>query len=62
MNQLNTWREQLKLRQEKLKEKIDAVPKIYWEILSYANTHTKEEVLQKYPEHEDFINSIVFNS
>lgn len=61
MNQLNTWREQLKLRQEKLKEKIDAVPKIHWEILSYTNTHTKEEVLQQYPEHEEFINSIVFN-
>lgn len=62
MNQLNTWREELKLKQERLQQKFDAVPKINWEILSYANTHTKEEVLQKYSEHKDFIESINFNS
>lgn len=52
--------EQIRLRQAKLKEKIDAVPKINWEILGYANTHTKEEVLEKYPEHRELIDSIVF--
>ena len=62
MNQLNTLREQLRIRQEKLKQKFDTVPKIYWEILDYANTHIKEEVLQQYPAHKDFINSIVFNT
>lgn len=62
MNQLNTWRELIRERQEKLQAKFDVVPKIYWEILDYANIHSKEEVLLKYPEYGEFINSITFNS
>ena len=62
MNQFNTWKEQIRIKEQELKEKLDDVPKIHWEILSYSNTHTKEEVLQQYPEHKEFINSITFNS
>ena len=35
-------------------------PAIHWEILRYANHHNKDEVLAQYPEHEAFINSIIW--
>ena len=46
---------------ERLQKKIAEIPKIHWEILGYANHHTKDDVLLKYPEHEAFINTIHFN-
>lgn len=62
MNQLNYLKERIRLKQEEIKEKLKTIPDIHWEILVYSNTHSKEEVLEKYPEYKDFINKITFNS
>lgn len=45
-------------KKERMQKRIDEVPKINWEILRYANHHTKDECLQKYPKHVEFINKI----
>lgn len=52
----------IKESEERLKKRLDSIPEINWEILKYCNGHSKEEVLEKYPEHKDFIETIVFNN
>lgn len=57
------YKEFLKRREEnkkRTKEKLDKVPPIHWEILRYSNTHTKEQTLEAYPDHTEFINSIIY--
>lgn len=49
-------------KKERIQEIHDKIPEIHWEILKYANTHNKNEVLEKYPDNEDFINKIIFNN
>jgi L-lactate utilization protein LutB len=44
---------------ERSEKRMKEIPEIHWEILSYANHHTKEQVIEKYPEHIEFINKIV---
>ncbi len=57
---INSWKKR-KLDIEKRSEEImKEIPKIHWEILSYSNNHTKDEVIKKYPEHINFINKIVW--
>lgn len=46
---------------KRLKEIAKNIPEINWEILKYANTHSKEEVLLKYPEQKEFIDTIKFD-
>lgn len=46
------------LKRKRMKEIIAQIPPIHWEILKFHNNHTKEETLQEYPEHEEFINRI----
>ena len=44
---------------ERSEQMMKQIPKIHWEILSYANHHTKQQVIEKYPEHLEFIDKIV---
>jgi hypothetical protein len=44
---------------ERLAERFKEIPKIHWEILTYSNNHSKQEVIQMYPEHIDFIETII---
>ena len=48
-------------KKERMQKIFDKIPKINWEILRYANRHSKDEVLLNYPDHEKFVNSITFN-
>lgn len=48
-------------KEDRMKKIFDEIPAINWEILKYANRHSKDEVLLNYPDHEKFINSIHFN-
>lgn len=54
-------KEHLKEIKERHKVILDSIPKMHREILKYSNTHTKEEVLEKYPEYKEFIELIHFN-
>lgn len=58
IKKMNEQREQRRIETEKL---LNNIPAIHIEILRYSNNRTKEEVLLKYPENADFINTIVFN-
>ena len=49
-------------KKDRMKRMYKQIPPIHWEILKFSNTHTKDEVLLKYPEHSEFINRIYFNS
>jgi len=49
------------MNREETKKLFDKIPEINWEILKYCNNHTKEEVILKYPEHLEFIDTVVFN-
>lgn len=55
---IKSMQERQELAKKKIREKLDQVPEIHWQILRYANNHTKEEVLAEYPDHVEFINSI----
>lgn len=44
---------------KRIEERMKNIPPIHWEILSYANNHTKEQVIEMYPEHIEFIDKIV---
>jgi len=56
-----SWDEYLKETKERHKSILNSIPEIHTEILKYSNTHTKEEVLEKYPENKEFIETIHFN-
>jgi hypothetical protein len=43
----------------KMEKAIREIPPIHWEILKYSNDHSKEETIEKYPDHIDFINTII---
>lgn len=47
------------MNREETKKLFEQIPSINWEILKYSNNHTKEEVILKYPEYREFINTIV---